>query len=189
MKCKQLTNFKNIIQPVFILPLLFFMIFATNITYAQTFGAGKFDANVPFGNQTSLSIATGGNVTINITPSGTSTLGTGNNAVTITSTDVVGYKLYLNAVSSTNLTKGANTIPASANVTPAALAVNTWGYNTDGSSNFTGITGTAALILSATGPFETGNLTTFTYGVKVDSSQTAGSYTTTVVYTAVPQSN
>ena len=161
---------------------------AGGVASAQPFGVGVFDANVPFGSQTSLSISTSGNVSIQITPSGASTLGTGSGTVTITSTDVVGYKLYIRA-GNTNMTNGSATIPASGNVTPASLSVNTWGYNTDASTNFTGLGASDSLVKSQTGPYSSGDTTTFTYGVKVDNSQPSGNYTTTVIYTAVPQTS
>lgn len=156
--------------------------------FAQPFGFGKFGALVPFGSATAISIATSGNVNLSLNPSSSGTLGTGTNTVTVTSTDAVGYKLYLRALSSTNLTSGGNTIPASGNASPASLSINTWGYNTDASSNFTGVTSTDALIKSALGPYETGDATTFTYGVYLDNTKPPGNYTTTIIYTVLPQS-
>lgn len=155
--------------------------------WASPFGAGVFGANVPFGGQTNLTIATDGNVSIPVTPTPSATLATGTSNVTVTSTDVVGYKLYIQALSNTNLVNGPNNLAASGNGSPASLAANTWGYNTDASTNFAGITNAAALIHSTTGPYETGEVTTVTYGLKIDDSLPAGNYSTTVVYTAVPQ--
>lgn len=155
--------------------------------FASPFGTGKFGANVPFGGQTSLSIATNGNVTISVTPTDSGSLATANSQVTVTSTDVVGYKLYIRALSNTNLNNGGSNLPASANGSPGALAVNTWGYNTDASSNFSGISLSDTLIRTGTGPYKSGDLTTVTYGLKVDNSKPAGNYSTSVVYTAVPQ--
>ncbi|MDQ5972556.1 MAG: hypothetical protein QG553_715 [Patescibacteria group bacterium] len=157
------------------------------MVWAQPFGTGKFGANVPYGAATSLSISTGGNVLIQVTPTDSGTLGTANNAVTVTSTDVVGYKLYIRSLSSTDMANGAFTIPASANGLPASLATNTWGYNTDAGANYVGITASDVLIKNGIGPFSSGDTTTVTYGVKVDNSKPAGNYTSTVVYTAVPQ--
>ena len=154
---------------------------------ASPFGAGVYGANVPYGGETSLTIATDGNVNVSVTPSDSGTLASANSVVTITSTDVVGYKLYVRALTSTNLTNGASTLPASGNGSPAALAVNTWGYNTDASSDFVGMTLSDVLIRNRTGPYSSGDATTVTYGVKVDNSKSSGSYSTTVVYTAVPQ--
>lgn len=143
--------------------------------------------DVPYGSQTSLAIATNGNITIELSPSNSGTLGTANSTVTVTSTDVVGYNLYINSLSSTHMTNGSATIPASSNGTEAALSTDTWGYNTDGSNNFFGITTGQTLIASETGPYEHGNNTVVTYGVLIDNAEPAGQYTTNVVYTAVPQ--
>jgi hypothetical protein len=158
-----------------------------SVAVAQPFGTGKYGANVPYGSATSLTISTSGNVAISITPTDSGTLGTATNNVTITSTDVVGYQLYINSLSSTNMSNGAYNIPASGNVVAGSLAVDTWGYNTDASSNFVGMTTSQVLIKNATGPFSSGDVTAVTYGVKVDNAKPAGNYSTTVVYTAVPQ--
>lgn len=173
------------IIPLLALTLIF--AFCQRISFASPYGVGKYGANVPYGGQTSLTIATNGNVTISLQPNSGGVLATGSSTVTVTSTDVVGYKLYIRALTNTNLTKGADTIPASGNGTPAALAVNTWGYNTDASSNYVGITLSDVLIRTGTGPFTAGDITTVQYGVKVDDVKSPGSYSTTVIYTAVPQ--
>lgn len=80
-------------------------------------------------------------------------------------------------------------LPTSGNVSPAPLAVNTWGYNTDGSSNFIGSSLSDTLIRSLAGPASSGDITTVTYGVKVDLAKPAGNYTTAIIYTAVPDVN
>ena len=166
---------------------LLLLVILPSVAVASPFGAGVFGANVPYGGETSLTIATDGNVTVPVTPSDSGTLSSANSTVTVTSTDVVGYKLYIRALTSIDLTNGANTLPASANGSPAALAVNTWGYNTDASSNFVGISLSDVLIRNRTGPYTSGDVTTVTFGVKVDNSKSSGSYSTTVIYTAVPQ--
>lgn len=170
-----------------LLLVLIFRLLLAPLVQASPYGVGVYGADVPYGGQTSLTISTDGNVTIPVTPSDAGTLATGTSTVTVTSTDVVGYKLYIRALSDTNLANGGANIPASGNVTAAALAVNTWGYNTDATTNFVGITLSDALIRSRTGPFETGDQTTVTYGVKIDNTKPSGTYSTTVVYTAVPQ--
>lgn len=179
--------FKPRIITVIIAALALFMMVLPSVVMASPFGAGAFGANVPYGGETSLTIATDGSVNVSVTPSDSGTLSSANSTVTVTSTDVVGYKLYIRALTSTNLTNGANTLPASSNGSPAALAVNTWGYNTDASSNYVGISLSDVLIRNRTGPYSTGDATTVTYGVKVDNSKSSGSYSTTVIYTAVPQ--
>lgn len=175
----------NNFVPIFFASVVASLLVSASVL-AQPYGAGLYDANVPYGSQTSLSIAAG-NVSIAAAASSSGQLSTASNNVTVTSTDVVGYKLYISAPSSTNLTTTGATIPASANVTAAPLATNTWGYNTDASTNFIGLTTSNALLKSFTGPTTTGDTTTVTYGVKLDFSKKAGSYLTTVLYTAAPQ--
>lgn len=159
------------------------------ISYASPYGRGVYGANVPYGSETSLSIATNGNVTIPITPTTGGTLATGASAVTVTSTDVMGFKLYVRALSNTNMNNLGALLPASANGVPAVLATNTWGYNTDATSNFVGLTLTDTLIRSITTPASTGDVTSVTYGMKLDLAKPAGNYVATVIYTAVPQTD
>ena len=156
---------------------------------AAPFGEGAFGADVPFGSATSLSIALGGNVNLALTPSGSDFTGTGSNTVTVTDTDPVGYALYMYAANGTSMTNGSSTIAASANTTEGPLAVNTWGYNTDGSANYLGISSTPTLIKSGSGPFESGDNTTVTYGVLADVTQPEGSYSVNITYTAVALNN
>lgn len=81
---------------------------------------------------------------------------------------------------------GSAAIPASANTTDGPLAVGTWGYNTTGStSNFSGMSATNNLLKNASGPFETGDATTVTYGALTAATQAAGSYSVAVTYTAI----
>ncbi len=156
---------------------------------AQPYGKGIYNENVPYGDQTSLSIATSGNIAIPITPTTSGVLATGNSVVTITSTDVKGYKLYIRALNDTNMHSLGSLLPASSNNSPAALSVNTWGYNTDASTNFVGLSLTDTLIRSITIPTSSGDITTVTYGIKLDMARPAGSYVANVVYTAVPQTD
>ncbi|MEO5628096.1 MAG: hypothetical protein ABIQ89_04400 [Candidatus Saccharimonadales bacterium] len=176
---------KKLLIVVFLVVCLVFPLRAS----AQPYGKGKYDANVPYGSATSLTISTTGNVAIQITPTDSGTLGTADNTVTVSSTDVIGYKLYIRSLGSTNMANGPFSIPASANGLPAALANNTWGYNTDASADFVGMTLSDVLIKSLTGPATAGDATQVTYGVKVDNSKPAGSYSTSIVYTAVPQTD
>jgi hypothetical protein len=155
---------------------------------ASPFGQGVFGADVPFGSGTSLAIALGGNVSFNLTPSGSTQSGTGSHTITVTSTDVVGYRLYIYSPGSTNMVNGSETIAASANVTAAALALNTWGYNTNASSNYIGVKTTPVVLKDANGPYKNGDNTTVTYGVYASTTKGAGQYKNSVVYTAVAKS-
>lgn len=78
------------------------------------------------------------------------------------------------------------TIAASSNTTAAALATNTWGYNTNASTSFVGMTTSDVLAHQDTAAATSGDTTTFTYGVNADNKVIPGAYSTTVVYTAVP---
>jgi hypothetical protein len=159
----------------------------TGSASASQFGAGVFGADVPFGSATSLSANLGSNVSISLTPSGNLFVGDDNHTITITSTDVVGYALYVRALSTTDLVNGAATIPTSANSSPAALATNTWGWNTTGSStNFQRMMTSAQLVKQAAGPYKLGDNTTVTYGAKADITKDAGTYAVNVIYMAVP---
>jgi hypothetical protein len=152
---------------------------------ASPFGQGVFSADVPFGSETSMSIALGGNVSIALAPSGPNFSGTGSHTLTVTTTDVVGYRLYVFSPTGTTMTNGGDTIPTSANGIPSSLGMNTWGYNTDGSSNFVGMLTTPKMIKDANGPYKTGDNTTVTYGALADITKGAGEYSVGVVYTAV----
>jgi hypothetical protein len=171
--------------------ILSFIISVTipSVSYAQPYGKGVYNANVPYGTQTSLSISTNGNVNIPITPTTSGTLATGASAVTVTSTDVMGYKLYIRALTNTYMDNLGAQLPTSANGTPAPLATNTWGYNLDASTNFVGISLTDVLIHSISVPASSGDITNVTYGIKLDLAKPAGNYVATVVYTAVPQTD
>lgn len=153
---------------------------------AQPFGVGLFGEDVPFGSETSLAIGLSNQVNMTLASNGMEFRGTGSHTVTVTSLDVVGYDLYVHAPNGTAMQKGANSIAASANLTPAALAVNTWGYNTTGSTTqFVGMTGIQALIRSGTGPFTTGDSVTMTYGAYANTTKSSGTYSVDVTYTVV----
>jgi len=156
---------------------------------ASPFGEGVFGAHVLFGSVTSLAISLGSNPSLNLTPSGSNFVGSGSHTITVTSTDVVGYSLYIYGAGSTAMSGNGSTIPASSNGSAAPLAVNTWGYNTDGSSNYLGLTTTPTLFKTATGPYESGDNTTVTYGVLTNITKPAGSYSAAVTYTAVAKTD
>lgn len=168
--------------------LLVCMLTMQQVASASPFGQGVFGADVPFGSATSLAIALGGNVSLTLAPNGSNFSASGSHTVTVTSTDVVGYDLYAYSANGTSMTGATTSIPASANGAPAPLAVNSWGYNTDGSSNFVGMRSTPTRIHTANGPYKNGDATAVTYGVLTDITTGAGQYDVSVVYTAVARS-
>lgn len=180
---------KLILSLMAVIAMTFFSAASLIQVSASPYGAGKYNADVPYGGQTQLTISTSGNVALTVTPSDAGTLATASGTVTVVSTDVVGYKLYVRSLTSTDMTDGGSVIPTSGNGSPASLSVNTWGYNLDASANFVGMTLSDVLIRSATQPYTSGDVTTVTYGVKVDNAKKSGSYSNSVIYTAVPQTN
>lgn len=158
------------------------------VASASPFGQGVFGANVPFGSATSLSISYSGDSLLKLVPNGNNFSANTLQTVTVTSTDVVGYNLYMYASDGTSLKSGTDTIPAVGNVTPGALQLNTWGYNTDGSALYAGVQSTPQLIKEAAGPYTTGDSTVFKYRVLVSIIKAAGVYTAPVVYTVVAMS-
>jgi len=166
------------------------------ISYAQPYGKGSYGIT-EYGSLTSLTISTNGNITIpNITPLQTGAIGTGTSTVTVASTDVMGYKLYISAYPNTYMDNLGYHLQPSAHtytypsVNGTGLEVDHWGFNTDGGTNFAGLTSTSLdnLIYSTTAP-TSGHDTTVTYGLNVDFAAPAGQYTAQVIYTAVPQTD
>jgi len=183
---------------VFFLLAVVNVLTVSTICYAQPYGKGLYGI-ITYGNQTSLSISTNavdGYVTIpTITPITGGALGTATNIITVTSTDVMGYKLYIGASASTSMnnlgTPLITSVNAYANPATNPLAVNTWGYNVDGSViNFCGmpLNSSRQLIKTVTTPIS-GDNTTITYGLKIDMAKPAGNYSVSVIYTAVPQTD
>tara|TARA_B100001245_G_scaffold87132_1_gene62863 strand:+ start:4148 stop:4705 length:558 start_codon:yes stop_codon:yes gene_type:complete len=166
------------------LSLCFFIHYSAS---ASPFGQGTFDADVPFGSLTSLSLSFSGDVALNLSPSGNNFTGQGSHTVTVTSTDVVGYKLYILAPNGTAMSNGTTSIPASSNATLAPLSVNTWGYNTNGTSSYKGLLATPSLIKDADGPYTAGDDSEIYYGVLTDITQPASNYNVDVVYTVVAE--
>lgn len=156
--------------------------------YASPFGQGVFGADVPFGSNTSMSITLGGDVSLNLAPSGSNFTGSDSHTVTVTSTDVVGYRLYVQSPSGNAMTNGSYTIPASNNSSPAPLAIDSWGYNTDGSSDYLGMLTTPSIIKDADGPYKGGDDTTVHYSALASITKGAGDYVVGIVYTAVSKS-
>lgn len=169
--------------------LVSIIVFFASAASASPFGWGVFGADVPFGSAASLSIDLGGNVTVPLTPDGANYRGSNSHTVTVTSTDVVGYRLYVHTTGSTNMASSSGSIPASSNSSPGTLAVNTWGYNTTGSTtDFLGMLATNTLVKDADGPHTDGDATTVTYGALAGPTQAAGTYSVAVTYTAVSRS-
>jgi hypothetical protein len=155
----------------------------------------------------SISVATSGSVTINLTPTAGGVVTSANDTVSVSTNNGLGYTLSLaDSDATTTLVSGANSIAAHAGTqtTPTALATNTWGYRVVGTGGFTGTAYSAETnnttsastwagvpasgagnTLKTTASTAAADTTTVWYGVKVDSSKPNGTYTDQVTYTAV----
>lgn len=146
--------------------------------------------------------STSGTVSLPITPTVAGSFTAASDTVTAGTNDPDGYTLQISG-SPTALTSGGNTIAASSG-TPAApvtLAANTWGYHVDGEFAFSGsgaavtnqaslagdwagVTGTAVAIKDNTSATASDN-TTVWFGAGATTAKAAGSYASTVTYTAI----
>lgn len=150
---------------------------------------------------------TSGTVNVDVAPSGAGAQTIASDTITVSTNSTAGYTLKLaESTGSSNLVSGSDLIPASAGsqASPVAAAVNTWGYRVDGIGGFgAGPTSAAsnqaigALTFAAvpatgspntiktTATTATNDTTTVWYQVTADTSTPPGTYTNTVVYTAV----
>lgn len=172
--------------------------------------AGAATTNTTISSQISAVIGvftTSGTVNVDVAPSGAGAQTIASDTVTISTNNSAGYTLKLaESTAQTALVSGSDTIPASAGTqaSPVAAAVNTWGYRVDGLGGFgagptsaasnqaIGVRTFAAVpataspnTLKTTSTTATNDTTTIWYQVAADTSTPAGTYTNTVVYTAV----
>jgi hypothetical protein len=153
---------------------------------------------------------TSGTVTINATPTAGGVQTIANDVVTVSTNDSAGYTLKLGETTGTTTLTGtsnsSNTIPASTatQTTPLAESVNTWGYRVDsiggfgagptssasntsiGAIKFAGVAASGSPnTIKATATTATNDTTNVWYGVAVNTSTPADTYTNSVTYTAV----
>lgn len=155
----------------------------------------------------SITITSAGPVNINVTPTNTAVMSSANDTVTVDTNHATGYTLSLEMNgATTTLAKGSDTIAAHSAVvgSPSDLAANTWGFRVDGAGGFGAGTTTAETnvatsaytwagvpakddpetIKTTSGP-AAGDATAVWYAMKADASKPSGTYTNTVLYTAV----
>ena len=172
--------------------------------------AGAATANTIISSQISAVIGlftTSGTVTVDGTPNGTGVQTIASDTVTVSTTDTAGYTLKLaESTGVSNLVSGSDTIPASSGsqASPVAASVNTWGYRVDSiggfgagptssasnqaisSAKFAAVPATASPnTIKTTSTTATSDTTTVWYQVSANTSTPPGTYTNTVVYTAV----
>lgn len=150
---------------------------------------------------------TSGTVNVDVAPSGAGAQTIASDTVTVSTNNVAGYILKLaEAGASSDLVSGGDTIPAvsGTQASPVAATANTWGYRVDslggfgagptsaasnqaiGSLTFAAVPATASPnTLKSTSAPATNDTTTIWYQVTADTSTPPGTYTNTVIYTAV----
>lgn len=150
---------------------------------------------------------TSGTVNVDVAPSGAGAQTIASDTVTVSTNNVAGYNLKLaESTGSSDLVSGSDIIPASSGTqaSPVVAAVNTWGYRVDGVGGFGAgptssasnqpvgsltfaavpATGSPNTLKSTSSP-TTNDVTTVWYQVTADTSTPPGTYTNTVLYTAV----
>ncbi len=197
-----------------ILLILFgFTLVYPSLLMATPYGIGKY-GSCTYDNTCTISLTTTGSVNLDSTPTASGVYTISDDEVTVTTNSTAGYTLTMESDADDGLAT-ALVAPGSLSIaavsgTPAApqtLSGNTWGFRIDGFSGFgsgptsaiqnqasnslefAAITplGTSTTIRTNTTGAESGELTRVWYGLKINSSKQAASYTRTVVYTAIMQ--
>jgi len=115
---------------------------------------------------------------------------TDNIDIEVNTNNPIGFNLSMSIVNSTTgLThsNGVTTIPSTSNLSPGTLDINTWGYNIGGNATtFRRVPGLGSQVTLAntTSPAKS-SATTVTIGAKADTTFPAGSYSSTLRFTAV----
>jgi len=195
-------------QKLMLVVLILAVLVVPSLVFATPYGAGTY-GSCTYNNTCTISIATSGTVTLPATtnPSGVVTID--KDIVTVTTNSSGGYTLSLESVSgsSSQLVNGGEVIPAisATAASPATLGLNEWGYRIDGALGFgagptSAITSQPSSSLTFAGvpllgapqdikvtasSAPSGDVTNVWYGVRADMTKPAGTYTSTVTYTAV----
>jgi hypothetical protein len=176
-------------------------------TEVGTYGGGTY-GSCTYGTCT-ITLTSGGSTTLNVAPSGSGKCTVHSDTATVETGSAAGYTLTMTTNSASNaMTGSSGTIPALSATpgSPAVLTMNKWGYRVDGVAGFgggptstqdsAGIPGVTfaavpnntqagASVASSSVAAEPAIDTTVWYGLCADATQAAGTYTATVLYTAV----
>jgi hypothetical protein len=161
-------------------------------------------------NSCGVTVTSNGTISDNVVPGSGTTCTTQSDSVAVTTDSSTGYTLSVNDAATSSSLQGSSTptIPTSGGTSsaPSALTANTWGFRVDGvggfgagpttaSSNvspsattFAGIPTSAQAstsLVNSSGPADPAVTTTVWYGVCVNATLPAGTYQSSVVYTAV----
>ena len=117
------------------------------------------------------------------------TLKTGNTIISVTTTNPTGYTMTLTTSgASTNLVSGTNTIPTlSSNSSVSSFPVGRWGYSLDNTTYrpAPSVSGSGDTLATTSEANSAANTYTLYIGAKVANTQPSGTYTNTLVITAV----
>lgn len=198
-------RFFGLLASILIMPLLL-----SGVLFAGPYGRGGY-GECTYGN-CSITIATSGSVTLPVQPTATGAYTIDDDEVTVTTNSADGYTLSIssssNDAASTSLVGPVPHVITPTTGTPASpttLDDNQWGLRVDGSLGFgSGPTSTVtnatssslefagltllnspAVIKTTNSAAPSGDTTSVWYGVQANTSIDAGTYTQTVVYTAV----
>lgn len=187
-----------------IISLLLFSI--ALITFAMPYGEGRY-GECKYGVSCTISMTTFGTVDLPLNLASGAKYTIDKDEVAVTTDSPSGYSLTVSSTSATDndMISGSNTLPSTAatSASPTTLPLKNWGYRVDGilgfgagptttvtnasssSLTFAGmpLSGSPQLIKSTSSPASS-DITEFWYGVHADITQTAGIYTSTVIYTA-----
>lgn len=179
----------NLVRSLLLLSLLSFILLTSPIAQAAS-GPATIAINQP--TNLSLDLANAANNPNHTVSS--------NHNVVVTTTSDLGYSLTTKATANTmslvgssngngsNGSSSATTINPTTATSGPLFSTRTWGISLDGGSNYQALPTTGLTIRTSTSPTTnpSGDTTTITYGARLDNFNQlpAGSYSTTVVYTA-----
>lgn len=180
---------------------------AATTTDTTTYGSGSY-GGCDYG-ACAITLSGGGTKNANVSPTPTGSCTVQSDTVSVLTDSASGYTLTMTTSTTDNRMAGtAGTIAASSGTaaSPLTLAVNSWGYRVDGLSGFgsgptssqsSGSTpsvpfagvpasnGTPTSVAYSSGPANPAQSTTIWYGICANATVTAGSYSVSVMYTAV----
>lgn len=171
----------------------------------SSYGSGTYNscAYSTACNNTTISISSGPSLSLNVNFNTLPACAAANDNVIVSTNSATGYSLLINSFNSGGYLTGATNISSTSGSrsSPVTLSINTWGYRVDSLAGFGAIpsnyltasyaavpVATTDLIAQTSAP-ATNASTAVWYGVCVDTSIPSGSYTDTIVYTAVANSN
>lgn len=176
-------------------------------TETSTYGSGNY-GSCDYGT-CGITLLSGGSTNIDITPTAAGKCTVQSDTVSVQTGNTNGYTLTLTASTTNNAlvaTSGSIAAVSGSPASPATLSMNTWGYRVDGQAGFGGGPTSAqtngsvpsaafaavppsdqagSAVKSSTSAADTPDDTTVWYGACADTTIPAGSYTSTVLYTAV----